>query len=131
MSDQLRQARSAATASHILETVSTLSVTAQESADRGDPACLLLRALLDDLDAPAVTYRAELVAATVTVDGDDPGCVDRVCAGLVSVAQAKNDPLLLSLARELGAATRLGRDMQAGFRRELDNNGDTIPGEWK
>ena len=129
MSYQLRQARSAATVSHMLETVSTLSVVAQEFAEKGDPACLLLNALLYDLDDPSETYRAALVAATVTADSDDPLCVDRVCAGLVSVAKDKNDPLLLSLARELGAAARLGRNEQQGFTSELGDI-DTVPEDW-
>ncbi len=83
-----------------------------------DPEGLLYRALLDDLDAPALTYRAALVAACTSADS----AVDAVVGDLLSIGA----PLPFALARELGAAARLSRDLRGGFTRQLDNL-DTPP----
>jgi len=123
MSPQLRDALDTASPEDIAKMRRVLT-DAADLADLNDaPHALLYRALLTDLDSPAAAYRTALVAATVEADP----AANTVVADLLSIEA----PLAYALARELGAATRLGRDMQAGFRRELDLDGDTIPGEWK
>jgi hypothetical protein len=121
MSSQLRSALAAATFEEV-DTLRRILTEAAELADLAtDPTAPLYRALLVDLDCPALTYRADLVGAAVTA----PEAADAVVRDLLSVGQ----PLTYALARELGAATRAGRDEQAGFARRLADT-DTVPSEW-
>ena len=129
MSDHLRTALADTSAENIHGIGLMLGECARAAQEDGQPEWLLFHTLRDDLDAPAVAYRRALVAATVTVDGEDPVCVDRVVAFMVGAAQRWDNPLKLSLARELGAAARLGRDEQAGFARRLGDI-DGVPGDW-
>ena len=122
MSMQLRTALDTATPDDLAKMVQALR-DAADLADLSDaPHALLYRSLLDDLDSPALTYRTDLVAAAVA----EPLATGVVVRDLRSIEA----PLAYALARELGAAARIGADMQAGFKRELDNDDDTIQGDW-
>ena len=119
MSTQLRTALAAATD----EDVDTLRRILADAADLADldtaPHARVYRELLIDLDTPAITYRNDLVAVAVA----EPDAADAIVRDLLSVGK----PLPYALARELGAAARAGRDLQAGLVRRL---GDTVPEDW-
>lgn len=121
MSSQLRTALAAATAEDLAKMVRVLTDAADLADLNTAPHARLYRELLVDLDTPAVTYRADLVGAAVT----EPEAADAVVRDLLSIEA----PLAYALARELGAAARMGADVQVGFRAELDNGADTIPGD--
>lgn len=111
MSTQLRQAIALAGPEGVDSTKTTLGLVAHDADDLGaGNAAKVYRALADDLGAPSVTYRPELVAVTREVDKRAPGLVDKIVADFVGTAQ--DDPsniLAFALARELGAAAALGR----------------------
>ncbi len=112
MSAQLRAAIDAATPDEMEQVRTVLADAADLTGLSGGPESLLYRALLDDLDAPARTYRTALVAICTSADS----AVDGVVADLLH----SPGPLPYALARELGAAARLSRDLRAGFARQLD-----------
>jgi len=112
MSAQLRNAIDAATPEELEKVRTMLADAADLTGLSGAPESLLYRALLDDLDAPARTYRTALVAICTSADS----AVDGVVGDLLSIGE----PLPFALARELGAAARMSRDLRAGFTRQLD-----------
>ena len=121
MSTQLRTALDTATPDDLAEIRRVLTDAADLAELDAAPHALIYRALLIDLDTPAVTYRADLVGAAVA----EPEAADVVVRDLLSI----DAPLAYALARELGAATRAGRDEQRGFAARLGDI-NTVPEEW-
>jgi len=112
MSAQLRAAIDAATPDELEQVRTTLGDAADLAGLSGEPESLLYRALADDLAHPAQAYRTALVAVCTAADE----FVDGVVADLLH----SPGPLPYALARELGAAARMSRDLRAGFTRQLD-----------
>ena len=124
MSEQLRKAVDQAGPDGVTRARQMLLLSATDADALGSAAGVVYRALAEDLTAPATTYRGALVEATLAVDDVHSGMVDAIVEDFLGAFE--DDPsnvLAFALARELRAASMLGRAELAALRNELNDHG--------